>query len=148
MNETELKEQMLVFVTSLKLVQKEILSLEEEAAKWKGRLELARERGMDDLSNEAGKEAARINGKLTGCREEEQELKQNIDALRRQLPVLAARERSVDPDLLEQEILMVLGRTEEQVEADKAFRELERESAAGPALQALKEKMGQTGETS
>ena len=61
--------------------------------------------------------------------------------MRRQLPGLAARERSVDPDLLEQELLMALGRSSEEAAAEKAFQELEKEDSAEAALQVLKAKM-------
>ena len=135
------KDYILGFITTLKLTEKEIQSLENEAAKWKGRIELARSRGADDLCAEAEKEAGRINVKLAGLREEERELKERIAAMRRQLPGLAARARSVDADLLEQELLMALGTTEEQAETERAFRKLENENAAAAAMEALKAKM-------
>ena len=141
MNTAEAKEYILGYITTLKLTQKEIHSLEEEAAKWKARIELARSRGADDLRAEAEKEAERINLKLAGLREEERGLKRDIEAMRRQLPGLAARERSIDPDLLEQELLMALGQTEEEAGTERAFRKLEKESSANAALEALKAKL-------
>ena len=107
------KEYILGFITTLKLTEKEIRSLEDEAAKWKGRIELARSRGRDDLLVEAEKEAEKTNTRLTGLREEGRLLKERIDAMRRELPGLAARERSIDADLLEQELLMALGKKAE-----------------------------------
>jgi len=111
MNAAAAKEYILGFITTLKLTEKEIRSLEEEAAKWKGRVDLARSRGKDALLAEAGKEEERINTKLAGLKEEERELRERIAVMRRQLPGLAARERSIDTDILEQELLMALGRT-------------------------------------
>jgi len=135
------KEYILGLITALKLTEKEIRSLEEHAAKWKGRVELARSGGKNDLASEAEKEAEKAEKEIAGLREEERSLKNQIEEARRQLPGLAARERSVDPDLLEQELLIALGQTEEEAETDRAFRKLEKESSADSALQALKEKL-------
>ena len=66
--------------------------------------------------------------------------------MRRQIPLLAARERSIDPDLLEQELLMAAGRLpgdEEKAQTEGRFRELEKNIAADTALEELKEKMAQ-----
>ena len=129
------------FITTLKLTEKEILSLEGEAAKWGNRVELARSRGMEELRAEAEKEAGKINERLAALRGEKQSLEDSIASMRRQLPGLAARERSIDPDVLEQELLMALGHTEEEAATEKAFKKLEKESAADEALNALKNKM-------
>jgi phage shock protein A len=141
MSAADAKEYILAHISTLKLTEKEIRSLEEDAAKWKDRIELARSRGMDELLAEAEKEAEIINAKLAKLREEEQSLKNRIGFMRQQIPGLAARERSINPDLLEQELLMALGQTEEGAETERAFRELEKDSAADSALEALKAKM-------
>jgi phage shock protein A len=135
------REYIFALITTLKLTEKEICSLENEAAKWKNRTALARSRGIADLLAEAEREAERINTKLAALKEEERSLRDNIETMRRQLPGLAARERSIDPDLLEQELLMALGRDEKESEIDRAFEKLEKESAADAALEALKDKM-------
>ena len=109
MNALEAKDQILALITTLKLSQKDIRSLEDEAAKWKGRVELALSKGEALLLSEAEKEAERVNARLAALREEENSLKAEIDAMRRQLSGIAARERSIDPDLLEQELLMAAG---------------------------------------
>ena len=141
MNAADAKEYIFGFITTLKLTEKEIHSLEEDVAKWKERMDLARSRGRDDLLAEAEKEAERINAKLTMLCEEAAALRSSIDAMRRQLPGLAARERSIDVDRLEQELLMALGRTGEEAETERAFRKLEKEDCANTALEALKAKM-------
>ena len=141
MSAARAKEYILGFIATLKLTEKEIRSLEDEAAKWKDRVALARSRGMDGLAAEAEKEAERINARLAGLQEEERTLKERIDFMRRQLPGLAARERSVDPDLLEQELLIALGSTEEEAGTERAFKKLEKDSAADAALEALKAKL-------
>jgi phage shock protein A len=135
------KEYIFGLIMTVKLTEKEIHSLEGEAAKWRGRVELARSSGKNDLAFEAEKETERIENKIAGLCEEENSLKNQIEEIRRQLPGLAARERSIDADLLEQELLIALGQTEEEAETEKAFKKLENESNADSALQALKEKM-------
>lgn len=137
----EAREHILGVITTLQLTRKEIRSLEDEAAKWKSRVDLARSRGILDLLAEAEKEAEKIHAKLSGLREEEQTLKDSVDSTLRQLPGLAARQRSVDPDILEQELLIALGHVGEEAETEKAFGKLEKESAADAALEALKARM-------
>jgi len=135
------KEYILSLITTIKLTEKEIRSLEEVAIKWKGRVELARSNGKNDLAFEAEKEAEKIEKKIAGLCEEKKFLKNQIEEIRRQLPGLAARERSIDADLLEQELLIALGQTEEEAETERAFKKLEKESEADSALQALKDKL-------
>ena len=141
MSVTEAKEYILNFVTTMKLTQKEISALEEEAVKWKNRVELARSKGMEDILAEAERETERIAIRLADLGEELRSYKEAIDAMKRQLPGLAARERSIDPDVLEQELLMAAGLTEENAATERAFRKLEKENAADAALEALKSKM-------
>jgi phage shock protein A len=107
-NTTEAKEFILGLISTLKLTEKEIRSLEDEAAKWKGRVELALSKEKNDLAGDAERELQKINTKLEGLREEESSLKGEIDSMRRQLPGIAARERNIDPYLLEQELSMLL----------------------------------------
>ena len=141
MSTEEAKDYILSYITTLKLTEKEINTLMEEAGKWKGRSDLARSKGMDELLAEAEKECEKINIRLESLLGEKRTLEESIASMRRQLPGLAARERSIDPDILEQELLMALGKTAEEISADKAFRELEKEAAADSALGALKAKM-------
>ena len=137
----EMQQGILALIATLKLTQKEILSLEDEAVKWKGRVELARSKGEDDLLEEAGRELQRIEARLGVLKEEEQSYKEEIEVSRRRLPGIAARERSIDPDLLEQELLMAAGLTGEEIKTERAFRELENSAAANAALDELKAKM-------
>jgi phage shock protein A len=137
----EAKEYIFGFIATLKLTEKEIQSLQDEAAKWKARADLARARGISDLLAEAEKEAEKAAARIGTLEQERSTLQAQVDSMRRQLPGLAARERSVDPDLLEQELLMALGSTAEEAAAEKAFQELEKEDSAEAALQVLKAKM-------
>jgi phage shock protein A len=139
------KDYILQFVSTLKLTEKEIAALAEDQYKWRGRVDLARGKGVEDLAAEAEKEVQRIAEKQATLENEAAVLKAQIENMRRQLPGLAARQRSIDPDLLEQELLIAMGRmpgTEKEAATDRAFETLEKEQAADDALEALKTKMG------
>ncbi|MDR0511827.1 MAG: chromosome partitioning protein [Treponema sp.] len=141
MNTAQAKEYIFGFVATLKMTEKEITAAVSEAAKWMERARLARERGAADLLTHAEQELQKAAARHAALQEEALLLRKQIDSMRRQLPGLAARERSVDPDILEQELLLALGQSQDEVKADKAFRELEKENAAATALEELKAKM-------
>ena len=148
MNAAEAKEYIFHFISALKLAEKKQEELARELEKWNNRLELARSRGAADLVSEAEKAAARIQTEADTAAAEILELKNQIEVMRRQLPGLAARERSIDPDLLEQELLIAAGRNpgdEKQAEVGQELEDLEKETNAGAALEALKVKMGRSG---
>jgi hypothetical protein len=141
------KEYIVGFIGTLKLTEKEIAFLETEAAKWKERSVLARSRGMNDLFAEAEKETEKITARLAGLLEEKRKLEKNIAVIRKQLPGLAARERSIDPDLLEQELLMAAGYLpgdEEKARNEQLFAAMKKETDADAALEMLKVKRKDT----
>ena len=110
MNVAEAKEQILALITTLKLTEKKIRSLQKEADSYKSQIEF----------------------------------------FRKQLPALAARERNIDLHLLEKELLLALGRTEEENKTEKAFKKMDNISSDSidEALQALKDKMNLRGDIS
>ncbi|MDR1278847.1 MAG: chromosome partitioning protein [Treponema sp.] len=138
------REYILNFITTLKLTEKKIRELDEDLARWNSRIDLARSQGKDDLAAEAEKEAGQIKERQAQLAGETADLKSRIEDMRKQIPLLAARERSVDPDLLEQELLMAAGRLpgdEEKARIERQFREIEKNRAADAALEELKGKM-------
>jgi phage shock protein A len=143
MNPAGAKEYIFHFIAALKLTEKNRAGLEAEREKWRKREELARNKGVEDLAVEARREMERIQGKLDSLSAEEAELKVQIETMRKQLPALAARERSVDPDLLEQELNIALGRDLAAGNpAGEAFDRQFESMNADAALEALKSKMG------
>jgi phage shock protein A len=135
------------YLTTLKLTEKKREALEGELSKWRGRAALAQSRGEAALAAAAEREAARLEGEFSALAGEEAALRSQIEAMVRQLPGIAARERRIDQDLLEQELLILLGRSPgadlgaaQKIEAD--FERLDAEDA----LQALKAKMRKNGE--
>jgi phage shock protein A len=145
MNPAAAKEYIYNFITTLKLTEKQISDLDGELAKWRSRIELAKSKERPELAAEAEKELERLAVKQRQLAGEAESLKSQIEEMRRQLPLLAARERSIDPDLLEQELLMAAGRMpgdEEKARNERQFKDLEKDAAAEAALSELKAKMG------
>ena len=138
------KEYIRGFISTLKLTEKQVQDLEIALHKWRSRVELARSQGRFDLAGEAEKEVERITDRRRQLAEETGVLQSQIAEMRCQLPLLAAKERSVDPDLLEQELLMAAGRLpgeEEKARTERLFGDLEKDAAAEAALAELKAKM-------
>ena len=141
MSAAEANEYLFALLQTLKLTEKDRAALESEVETWQHRVDLARALGRAELVSAAEKEAAYRTEKLAILRKEEIDLKQQIEFTRRKLSGLAARERSVDPDLLQQDLLLALGRTGEDAETEKDFAKIEKESSADAELKALKAKM-------
>jgi phage shock protein A len=138
---TEAKEYITHYITTLKLTEKKCEELDQKLVKWTNRVELARSRGSSALSLEAEEEAKRIKIQKDILEAEIAELKNQIRYMQRQLPGLGAQERAIDPDLLEQELLIAMGKIPgEEIKpgTDRRFEEVE----ADAALEALKAKMG------
>jgi phage shock protein A len=143
------REYILNFITTLKLTEKKIRELDEDLIKWNSRIDLARFQGKNDLTVEAERAVGQIKEQQAQLAEEAAELKGQIERMRKQIPLLATRERSIDPDLLEQELLMAAGYLpgdEEKAESERRFRKIEKTSAADAALEELKEKMARNKE--
>jgi phage shock protein A len=129
-------------ITALKLMEKEQTELKAAFDKWKGREELARGKNAPDLAEEAGREAGNVQAKLEALEGETAELRTQVENMRRQLPGLAARERSIDPDLLEQELKIALGETPGEENSEKKVKQEIDALNTEAALDALKAKMG------
>ena len=149
MKVSDAREYILGFISTKKLSEKKIAALDLEAEKWKKREQLALERGEKTLALEAEREFQKVEDSRAVIRLEISELDGNIKSMIAQLPGLAARERNVDPDILEQELLMAAGYMpgdEEKATVDRRFAAMEKEAAAESALEELKRKMNETGE--
>jgi len=132
-------------LSSLKLTEKQIQDINSEIAKWSSRVKLANAKGEQQLAEDAEKELKALEVKWEQLALEADELKSQIDEARRQLPLLAARERSIDPDLLAQELLLACGRLpgdEEKQLIERRLRDMEKEAEAEAALSQLKARAG------
>jgi phage shock protein A len=144
MDEISAKQYILGFISTQKLTKKQIEEMDTEINKWKSRIDLAKSKNLDDLVQEAEKEIERLQSKQQQLIAENDELQNQISQMLRQLPTLGAYVRSIDPDLLEQELLIVAGflpGDEEKAKTDRLFKELEKETNADNALLELKAKM-------
>jgi phage shock protein A len=143
MGAAEAKEYIFHYITTLKLTEKAHGELIGEHEKWLSRVKLARSGGKEDLALAAQAEADKLQARRDALAAEIAELKAQIQRMRDQLPGLAARERSVDPDLLEQELVIALGGSpgdEGKADLDRQFEAAE----ADAALEALKTRMKPT----
>ena len=139
------KEYILAHITQLKLNEKQACELEAEAAVWRERAALALSRADAALAAEAEEQAGALLNKASGLRLESGELKASVDQMKRRLPSIATGARTVDPDLLLEELLIAAGREPGGAELEKKFAALEQEAAAGAALDELKARMGRGG---
>ena len=139
------KEYILGYISTLKVTEKELERLREEEAKWEGRVKLALNNGRLDLLQGAEEEKEKVKSRRIELEKEVLDLKADINKLKQQLVLLPAQERSIDPDLLEQELLILSGRNpgdEKEARQDRAFEKMEKNAAADAALEALKARMG------
>ncbi|GHU24702.1 hypothetical protein FACS1894164_11950 [Spirochaetia bacterium] len=143
-NTGEVKDQLFALLLTRKLTEKKILELREELAKWQNRVELARSAGKESLQKQAESETDNIKAQLEILTSECAALKKEIEDVQHSAAGIAARERSVDPDLLEQELIMAAGYLpgdEEKAAMDRQFAEQEKNSFAQSALESLKAKL-------
>ncbi|MEE8592135.1 MAG: hypothetical protein V3T35_12530 [Spirochaetia bacterium] len=133
------REYVLAFVTTLKKTQRDRAAAEEELAHWRSRIKLAESREEPVLKRGAEE---RVAGLQTHCQrllEEELDLKRKVDVLKEKLK--AAKIRSslqVDADALLAQMQMLVGEPD-------TLKEKLRDEEAAQALEALKKKMGESG---
>lgn len=138
------REYLLGLLTQAKLNRKELSALETDRATWRHRVELAAKAGDSALEMAARGELSAVEQKYDSLLAETEGFEEEAATLR-SLPVIAASERSIDPDILEQELLMAAGRepgSADELATEQKFAELEKDSAADAALARLKASMG------
>ncbi len=144
------KQYILDHLATLRLTEAKLAALDAERQKWTDRVRLARSRGEEELAVQAQGEADRLGADRDRIAAEADELRSGVERMRRQLPGLEARRRTIDPDLLEQELLIAAGRMpgdEGAAETERRLAELKKSSGADAALEELKAKMGLGGGT-
>ncbi|MDR0442427.1 MAG: chromosome partitioning protein [Treponema sp.] len=144
MNESSAKKYVLGFITTLKLTNKQIQDIDKDLSNWNSRIELAKYKGLPDLVIEAEKEVELLENRRQQLVMETDEFKMQIEDMLRQLPLLPAYERNIEPDMLENELLIASGYLpgeEEKAKSERLFRKMEKEITAEAALSELKAKM-------
>jgi hypothetical protein len=160
------KEYIFAYALDAKRLEKEIAEAEAEREKWKGRVALAEGKlaagaasqgdtgSLTAMAQAAGAKVAELSDFIEKRGAERAELLAKVDSMRRQLPLISARERSVDPDRLLAELQLMTGellgdsgdptaegRSEAATEAD--FAKLEAEAKAQAELEALKKRQSE-----
>jgi len=138
------REYLLAYTTTLKQYDKDIASLDQDLALWKGRVGLAEGKGEAALADAARARMAELEAKRQSLAAERAGIAGDVVRIKERLPYLKARERSVDPDRLLAELQMMTGALlePEKAAADRELEATEKDSKANDALAELKRKMG------
>lgn len=137
MSPEQAKAYIIAHITDLNLLKKRIEEMRADLDSWKSRAALASSRGIADLSAAAEAQAAKLAEALAPLLSEAEALKRDIETMKSQVPGLAARMRSVDPDLLLANLQMVTGESDDperaglekgikDAQADQSLAELKR----------------------
>ncbi|MEI6875929.1 MAG: chromosome partitioning protein [Spirochaetota bacterium] len=134
------KAYMLDFVTSGKLLKKDLVSLDAEIRTWGSRVTLAEGKGMLELATAAKAKLAELVARRDGLVAEAAELDGKVLRIREKLPGIAARERSIDADRLLAELQLMAGTLLDEGGSglEESMRKLENDAAADASLAALK----------
>ncbi|MDD3819973.1 hypothetical protein SDC9_16192 [bioreactor metagenome] len=144
LDEAGAMELLLAYTTDIKRHDKDIEALEKDRRLWNSRVKLAEERSLAELAQGARAQLSRIEASLSGLVAARDELKLDVFRIREALPAIKARRRSIDPDLLQAELSMLVG--EEQglpaAKLEDEFKALEEKAEDQDPLEKLKRKMG------
>ncbi|MDR2493679.1 MAG: chromosome partitioning protein [Spirochaetaceae bacterium] len=121
-------------IAALKGIEAQAAAAEADLAKWVSRVSLARSKGMEDLALQAEREAEARKARVEILDAERRDLAERIGVMRRQIPGLAARSRSIDPYLLAEELAQAAGYlSSEEADRERRFRELDRPDGQTPS---------------
>ena len=136
----EAREYVLAVYTSLKITRKQHSDAVVECQKWEQRVELAGQKGDQELTKAAQIRLDELRSRVAELEMEERELERQVDRLAVQLRELKHMPRStIDADQLLAQLNMLVG------EADPLEQEL-KDTEADAALEALKRRSGITKE--
>jgi chromosome segregation ATPase len=161
------REYIFAYSVDLKRLDKAAADSGAELERWKSRVALVEDKlastpgdaSLSTLAEAARAKVAEEEGKLSSLEAERSELRGKINLMREQLPMIKARERSVDPDRLLAELQMMTGellgrageggpdegRSAAATEAD--FAKLEADAKADAELEDLKRRAAAEGES-
>ena len=133
---------LLAYTTDIKRHDKGYRSLGKDRQLWDSRVKLAEERVLQTRPGSQG--PAEPNRSIAlGIAAARDELKLDVARIREALPAIKARKRSIDPDLLQAELSMILGEDQGMSAAklDDEFKALEGKAEGQGPLEKLKRKM-------
>jgi len=133
------------YTTDIKRHEKDMDALRKEIGLWSSRVTLAEGKGLAELAGAAKAQLAQLNGKLAEIEASRAELARDAQRIKESLSGIKAKERSIDPDLLQAELSMMTGEALDPGKA-KLERELSAlEGAAGTSAAGATERTGATG---
>lgn len=133
------KKYIVAVMATMKQTTAKRIQLERDLEMWEGRVKLAIDNGRQDLVEGAERRVAQIKEDIEHLRTEEQEYTEGLSRMKSQLRTLQTQpQMSVDVDLLNAQMEMILGEEEQQrAETDEKFRKAQ----ADWALDDLKRKL-------
>ncbi len=134
------KEFIFAFAVDIKRLDKTIAEARVELGRWTERVALAETKQAASLAQAARARVEEEAGKIASLEAEREELRSKVARMRAQLPMIQARERSVDPDRLLAELQLMTGELlgDEPSGTNAAFAKLESEAKTASELEALK----------
>lgn len=134
------KEFIFAFAVDIKRLDKTIAEARGELGRWTERVALAETKQATSLAQAARARVEEEAGKIASLEAEREELRSKVARMRAQLPMIQARERSVDPDRLLAELQLMTGELlgDEPSGTNAAFAKLESEAKTASELEALK----------
>jgi capsule polysaccharide export protein KpsE/RkpR len=144
LDEAGAMELLLAYTTDIKRHEKDIEALGKDRQLWDSRVKLAEEKGLTELAQGAKEQLSRIEASISGIAATRDELKVDVSRIREALPTIKARKRSIDPDLLQAELSMILGEDQgvSTAKLEDEFKALEVKAEDQNPLEKLKRKMG------
>lgn len=132
------------YTTDIKRHDKDIEALKKDIALWTSRVSLAESKGMVELAAGARSQVTQLEGKLAEIEASRAELDRDARRIKESLPGIKAKERSIDPDMLQAELSMMTGEAldPEKAKLDRELDALSKAESAADPLEALKRKMG------
>lgn len=137
------KAYLLEVATSARMSRKALEAAGTEIELWTKRVALAEGKGLADLADAARAKLAELETKRGSLAAETAEAEATVRRIREKLPMVAAKERSIDADRLLAELQLLTGELLGEGAAGEAGLEakmaaLEKESAAEASLEELK----------
>ncbi len=129
------REYMLSIMTTYKLAKNRRIQLENECRTWNERAALAREKGKEELAQEAERQIAQLSEQIDRIKLEEIEYTEELKSVKAEIEAIKKQpQRSVDADLLLAQLQMIVG------EPDKLSQEFKKEEIEA-RLEAMKKTM-------
>lgn len=134
MKESDARDYILSMAAHLKQTEDQIGSLDEEITLWRGRVDLAADRGLTPLREQTQLKVQELIDKKTLLETEAGEFRSGVERMKKQLPLLASLKRNVNTAALQENLDKIAGPLDQVTPAL-------RDAQAEEALAALKKKM-------